>query len=660
MNLSDFYKAMNAEGVEDILRHFPVRYESLLPSGNPLSPHDGERCVVLGLPFSVHAISPRNTSIIRFKIKSQTAVLSAILFNQPFYLTRLSGKKELLFVLYYSEPRKAFIVHGVHDPDSFYAMTGIRPVYSLPKSVPTSYFTNYLKKMLQSPSEASYLLSPVPRRLQEKYRLLDEKDAYRAVHFPRTEEELKNGLRVFKYEEALSYSVRSLLLKRKADRKKKRRNPPIDHRKINAIVKTIPYRLTQDQLTAIREIVLDMEKERVMYRLLQGDVGTGKTIVCLVCLYANSLRGKQGVLMAPTFELAHQHFRNALRFFKDTPVRLAFLANAASMKAKEKREIEEGLKNGEIDILIGTHAALSEKIQFHDLGLSVIDEQQLFGVEQRDSLLSKGESDLLMVTATPIPRTLSQIINADLDVSTLEQFPQGKRNVKTKVVRSTDPIIDDAIRKCLEVKRQIFVVAPKIDENDKDKANAKSIFKEMCQRYGSENCQLLHGRMKKEDQKEVYDAFLKGDKPILVSTTVVEVGIDVSRAALLIVYDANCFGLSSLHQLRGRIGRSGDFALCLLIYDGRDEESQDKLSFLAGSNDGFQISQYDLKLRGAGSYSGERQSGKSELSVCNFVSDYNIFRCAKEDAKEILESPEERENAEYLSALDRRKEMLLS
>ena len=162
-----------------------------------------------------------------------------------------------------------------------------------------------------------------------------------------------------------------------------------------------------------------------------------------------------------------------------------------------------------------------------------------------------------MVTATPIPRTLSQIINADLDVSTLEQFPQGKRNVKTKVVRSTDPIIDDAIRKCLEVKRQIFVVAPKIDENDKDKANAKSIFKEMCQRYGSENCQLLHGRMKKEDQKEVYDAFLKGDKPILVSTTVVEVGIDVSRAALLIVYDANCFGLSSLHQLRGRIGRSG-------------------------------------------------------------------------------------------------------
>lgn len=652
MTLADFYKSLGARDTIDVLRHFPVRYESLLPTGNPASPSDGERLVVLGVPFSVRAISPRRASIIRFKVKSATTLLSCILFNQPFYMSKLIGKRELLFVLYYSEARKAFIVSGIHDPDSFYAMTGIRPVYSLPKAVSTGYFTSYLKKVLNDSQEQTRILSPLPQRLVEKYRLMDEADAYRAIHFPRSKDELLHGLRVFKYEEALSFSIRSLRLKKKAERKKKLHNAPIDHRKINDIVKAIPYRLTKDQLGAIREIILDMEKEKVMYRLLQGDVGTGKTIVSLVALYANFLRGKQGILMAPTFELSHQHYENAKKFFDGTGVRVAFLANASSMKAKERREIASGLSEGTIDVLVSTHAALSDAIRFKDLGLSIIDEQQLFGVDQRDSLLGKGESDLLMVTATPIPRTLSQIINADLDVSTLEEYPHGRRNVKTRVVRSTDPVINEAIAKCLQVHRQIFVVAPKIDESD-EKASAKSIFREMCERFGPDNCQLLHGKMKKEDQKVVYEAFLKGEKPILVSTTVVEVGIDVSRAALLVVYDANCFGLSSLHQLRGRIGRSGDFALCLLVYDGKDEDSQAKLDFLSKSNNGFQIAQYDLQMRGAGSYSGERQSGRSELLVCNFVKDYNIFRCAKEDAKAILLDPTEEENANYLKTLDR-------
>ena len=652
MNLSEFYRAMGAKSEADILRCFPVRYESLLPTGVITTPVDGQRYVVLGVPFSLYSRPGRGTSFIRFKVKCATTILSCILFNQPFYLRKLSGKQELLFVLYYSEPRKAYVVNGIHDPDSYYAMTGIKPIYSLPKTVPTSYFVSYLKKTLLDSQNSLLEDSPLPKRLIEKYRLMDEKDAYRAIHFPRSKDELTKGLRVFKYEEALSYSIRSLRLKRQADRKKKVHNAPIDHKKINDIVRKIPYRLTKDQLVAIHDIVLDMEKEKVMYRLLQGDVGTGKTIVSLVALYANYLRGKQGILMAPTFELSHQHYENALSFFKDTNVHVAFLANASAMKAKERKEIQQGLEEGSIDVLVSTHAALGEKIRFRNLGLSIIDEQQLFGVAQRDSLLKKGESDLLMVTATPIPRTLSQIVNADLDVSTLEEYPHGRRNVRTKLVRSSDPIIEEVIAKCLAVHRQIFVVAPKIDESE-NKASAKSIFKDMCERFGSENCQLLHGKMKKEDQKAVYDAFLKGEKPILVSTTVVEVGIDVSKAALLVVYDANCFGLSSLHQLRGRIGRSGDFALCLLVYDGKDKESQEKLEFLANTNDGFAISQYDLKMRGAGSYSGERQSGKSELLVCNFVTDFTIFRCAKEDAIGILNDPNEEENASYLKSLDR-------
>lgn len=650
MNLAELYRLLGAQDAEDVLRHFPVRYESLLPCGNLKDPQDHERFVIRGYPFQVKSVNARGTSVIRFKIKSDLQNIPAILFNQPFYLSKLYKGEELLFVLVYVEARKSYVVSSIHDSESYFAQTGIRPVYSLPKGISQSYFSSYLRKILLPGGEGDYLLSPLPKRVVEKYRLLPEREAFQAIHFPRTQEELHKGLRVFKYEEALSYSIRSLRLRKVAQGRKKVLAKNIDHKKINAKIKSLPYKLTHDQIVAIREIVLDMEQEKVMYRILQGDVGTGKTIVSLLALYANALRGRQGVLMAPTYELAHQHYENALSFFKETGLNVAFLASGPQLKAKEKRTILQGLEEGTISVLVATHAALYEKIAFKDLGLSIIDEQQLFGVRQRDQLLQKGDSDLLMVTATPIPRTLSQIVNSDLDVSTLEQYPFGKRNVRTQVVRSTDPLIHQAIQKCLEVGRQVFVVAPKIDGDEK-KASATTIYNDMVERYGAENCQLLHGRIKKDEQKEVYARFLSGEKKILVATTIVEVGIDVSSAALLLVYDANCFGLSSLHQLRGRIGRSGDFALALLIYDGFDKESQEKLDFLSACDDGFRISEYDLKMRGSGSYSGERQSGQSELQVCNFVTDSNIFFAAKQDAQEILHDPTEKENARYLSTL---------
>ena len=657
MNVPDLYRLLKAHGVEDVLRHFPVRYESLLPCGNVQAPKDHERFVLRGYPFQVKSVTARGTSIVRFRIKSDVSNLPALLCNQAFYLPKLYKGQELLFVMSYSEARKAYLVLSIHDSESYFAQTGIRPVYSLPKGISQSYFSSYLRKILMPGGEADDVASPLPGRLVEKYRLMKEKDAFRAVHFPRTDEELRRGLRVFKYEEALSYAVRSLMLRKKAEGRKKSVSLPIDRRKINAKIKSLPYHLTHDQVVAIREIVLDMEGSKVMYRLLQGDVGTGKTIVSLLALYANALRHRQGVLMAPTFELASQHYRNALSFFQETGLSVAFLASGVALSAKERREILRRLREGEVSVLVATHAALSEKIQFQDLGLAIIDEQQLFGVRQRDQLLQKGDSDLLMVTATPIPRTLSQVVNSDIDVSTLEQYPFGKRNVKTKVIRSTDPILHQAIAKCLAVGRQIFVVAPKI-EGEEGRASAEAIHREMDERYPGE-CQLLHGRIKKDEQKEIYRRFLSGEKKILVATTIVEVGIDVSKAALLVVYDANCFGLSSLHQLRGRIGRSGDFALALLVYDGFDKDSQDKLDFLSRCDDGFRISEYDLSMRGAGSYSGERQSGQSELQVCNFVKDFKIFFAAKEDAAEILQNAEEEENARYLRLLPKEETNLI-
>lgn len=653
MNQRELYQALEIVDDEGLLRHFPSRYESLTPTIIPDTPEDGYRGVFKGTVFGLRNFGGYNKSIIRFRFKTTLGKeIQCMLYQQPFYLSKLSSGKDLLVVAYYSDARKAYMVQSILDYDSYYALTGIKPVYALPKAVSASFFANTIKKLLSYPREAQYVVSYLPVRLIEKYRLMNEFDAYRAVHLPKNEKNLKDGLRVFKYEEALSYSIHALAIRKETNKQKKEHNQKIDHSKINEFVSSLAYRLTKDQLSAIHDIVLDMEKESIMYRLLQGDVGTGKTIVAFTSLYANCLRGKQGVLMAPTFELAYQHYQNALKVFSSYDIKISFLAGNA-IKEKEKREILKGLEEGNVDILISTHSVLSSKVAFKDLGLSVIDEQQRFGVEQREELVKKGNGiDLLMMSATPIPRTLSQVINADMDVSTLDQFPHGVRNVRTELVTSVDPVINKAILKAMASKRQIFIVAPKIEKGAKESTSAESIYKDISERYGKENVQLLHGKIKKEEQDRIISSFVSGEKLILVSTTVIEVGIDVSKACLLIVYDANYFGLSSLHQLRGRIGRSGDFALALLIYDGHDKDAIAKLKFLSGCNDGLEISQFDLKQRGAGSYSGSNQSGKSELMVCNFVEDLEIFKCAKDDAKEILNHPDEPDNANYLRYLD--------
>ncbi len=655
MNQKELYSALNATCEEDILRHFPSRYENLSVTPLPNVLKNGQRFVFLSKPESIRSINKGPTSLIRFKIRVSLALLDCMIFNQPFYMQKLSSQKELCFVLYYSEVRKTFIVHSILESDAYCVITGIRPVYNLPKNVSQSFFSNQLKKILSQPKEAVFMVSKVPTKYVERYRLLNEFDAYRCVHLPRNQEHLKEGLRVFKYEEALSYCIRSLSNKKEIDELKKEGFLPIAHKEVNQFVKNLPYKLTSDQLSAIRDIVLDMEKPNVMNRLLQGDVGTGKTIVSFTSLYANSLRNLQGVLMAPTFELAMQHYQNAKKVFSSYPLSIGFLSGATP--TKEKKKILEGLKKGDIQILISTHSAFSKDVVFDRLGLVIIDEQQLFGVEQREALLQKGKAvDILMMSATPIPRTLAQIINADIAVTTLTQFPFGERNVQTKVIQSVDPLLYKAIDKALDVHRQIFIVTPKITEEKKGASSVEKVYEEISSRY-KEKAQLLHGKIKKEMQDEIIQKFSSGEKPILVSTTVIQVGIDVSKACLLIVYDANYFGISTLHQLRGRIGRSGDFALALFVYDGNDEEAKEKLDFLAKSNDGLAISQFDLKQRGSGSYGGVNQAGKSELQVCNFVDDLPLFECAKKDAAEILSAPDDEENSAYLKSLNLDKKM---
>lgn len=658
MNQSELYSILNAKSDEDILRHFPSHYESLSITPFSLEPDDGQRFVFKGTVSKLRTINARNISMVRFQFSLLgNRNISCVLYNQTYYINKLSANKDLCIVCYYSDARKAYSVQSIYDIDSYYVMTGLKPVYNLPKSVSQSYFASVIKKILSYPRESSYMISKLPNHLIEKYRFMNSYDAYRCVHLPRNEKDLNNGLRLFKFEEALSYCIKSLSIRNEVNKRKKEGNNSISHQKINSFVSSLSYKLTVDQNKAIKDIVLDMEKDSVMHRLLQGDVGTGKTIVAFVSIYANYLRGRQSVLMAPTFELAMQHYQNAIKVFaayKDIHIELLAGNN---LTAKKKRDVLSDLENGYIQVLISTHSVISDNVKFKNLGLTIIDEQQLFGVKQRETLLLKSEiNDMLMMSATPIPRTLSMIINADLDVSTLSMYPHGRRDVTSKVIRSSDPIIFKAIDKALAANRQIFIVTPKISEGSNKSSAAEEVFKEFSERYPNK-VQLLHGKIKKETQDSIIKAFSDNSKPILVSTTVIQVGIDVSSACLLIIYDANYFGLSSLHQLRGRIGRSGEFSLALLVYDGNDSKAKEKLEFLANSNDGLEISQFDLKQRGTGSYAGTEQSGESELTVCNFVEDLTLFEYAKKDAEYILSHPEEEQNSSYLKTIDLEKDL---
>ena len=384
-----------------------------------------------------------------------------------------------------------------------------------------------------------------------------------------------------------------------------------------------------------------MNQSSLMYRMLQGDVGSGKTLVSFIALYANHLRGDQGALMAPTDSLAKQHYENAKKIFANTKLKIALLVG--STKENEKRNIYDDLMDGSIDIVIGTHALFTKSVQYSSLGLVIIDEQHRFGVNQRIALANKGEhADLLMMSATPIPRSLGLTLYGDLDISTLTSFPSTKRDVTTEVVNSNDERIYQLIDESLKEKRQVYIVAPLIDYRDDERYSVEQLYARFVLRYGNK-VGLLHGKMSANDKEIALSKFYSNEVPILVTTPVIEVGIDVKPANLMIIYDASNFGLASLHQLRGRVGRDGSKAYCLLTHDDEtDEEALTRLNILTKSNDGFEIAEEDLKNRGPGELMGLKQSGIPNFNYLNVIDDIKIFTVARDDAKYILNNPKEK------------------
>ena len=632
----------------DVINHLPRRYDDFTYTVEK-DLKDKQRVVLLGKVISVpKGVTARGIHIVTFDFMSvNRRYYKVVFFNQPYLIKMLKMDTDYSLVGSFNLKRNE--IDGIKiNKGEIPFEERLKPIYSLPAGFQNYLFANLASKSLEAVK--GQIFTTVPYDFINKYRLVNKETALNWAHNPKDPKEIHQALRHLKYEEALLFSLKNQLIRESNKSLTKIKKEPIDLEICEPFLRTLPYKLTEDQKVACDEIINDMNQSALMYRLLQGDVGTGKTLVSFVALYANHLRGDQGALMAPTDALARQHYANALKIFKDTKLKIALLLGSTS--ASEKKRIKEDLKEGYIDIIIGTHALFTKDTIYSSLGLVIIDEQHRFGVNQRIALASKGDhADLLMMSATPIPRSLALSIYGDLDISTLYTFPSTKRDVKTFITDSDDKVIFETVDEALANNKQVYVIAPLIDFSEDGKFSVEQLFARYALKYKAA-VGLLHGKMKQEEKEDTLNKFYNGDIKVLVSTQVVEVGIDVKNANTMVIYDATHFGLASLHQLRGRIGRDGSKATCILV---SDDEEKDKLDILTRSEDGFAIAEEDMKQRGPGELAGVKQSGLPDFRFLNIVDDFKIFVCARDDAKEILKH---KDNKNYQWLLNRAQKLI--
>ncbi len=622
----------------DVVNHLPRRYDdySLTKERDLL---DKERVVIYAKVVSQVLISNsfKRVSVASFDVLTPSnTYFKIIAYNRPYLPKTVKIDNYYTIIGVYDKKKNTInminIVEGEINKNA-----ALRPIYSLPRDYANKDFVKLVNKSLNELKGKIYSL--VPLTYQKKYKLVNKETALRYAHFPKSNEEVRQSLRHLKYEEALLFSLKNQIIKEENKSLSKIKKEPIDLSSCNDFLSTLPYKLTEDQEVAASEIIEDMNQSSLMYRLLQGDVGTGKTLVSFIALYANYVRGDQGALMAPTEVLARQHYENAKKLFANTKLKIALLVG--STPASEKKEIYREIEEGYYDIIIGTHALFTKSIVYSSLGLVIIDEQHRFGVNQRKALMNKGDhADLLMMSATPIPRSLALSIYGDLEISTLYKFPNVKRDVTTKIISTESEKIMEIVEGTINANRKVYIVAPLIEFVENGKYSAEKLYARFVLKFGKK-VGLLHGKMKAEEKENVLNEFAFGDVDILVSTQVIEVGIDVKNASTMVIYDASSFGLASLHQLRGRIGRDGHKSLCLLAI--ANSEDKEKLEILVKSNDGFEIAEKDLSMRGPGELIGIRQSGIPDFRFINMIDDIKIFVVARDDAREILKNKDKPE-----------------
>ena len=624
--------------VEDLLKHYPLRYEIIDEKPFELW-KKGEKLVFGGILISPAKVLRfgRNRSMTRFTVLYDEEEIECTIFNRPWSNMFVMDKPITLFGVYQGNHK---FTCSQFNTTPIEQQKGIHPVYAGNEAITQKEWKKYIDRAIQV--GLSQMKDLVPIKYREKYKLSSHRKAIHDVHQPADMETVKQAVRTLKYEEFLMFSLSMTMLKRFNQQDGK--NAKIfDEEQVWQLKNSLSFDLTHDQEKAIEDIIKDLKSDHIMMRLIQGDVGSGKTMVAGFAAYACCCSHKQVALLAPTQILAKQHYKNLVDLFKDTELSIScYLGN---LKGKEKVKILDDLKANRIDILIGTHALFQEDVQFYDLGLVIADEQHRFGVAQRRKLLSKGEKvDFLLMSATPIPRTLATSLFGDLDVSTIMTLPKGRVAVTTQFIksRSMKPILQEVLR-LIDEGNQCYVVCPSIESNPEYRLQGvediyKGMDKILGQRY---HIGLLHGRMNSEEKEKVMEDFLNKKIDILVCTTVIEVGVDVKDANIMVIYDAHRFGMSQIHQLRGRVGRGQKAGYCYLLSDTNDEASTKRLETLQQCGDGFEIAYQDLLLRGPGDMLGTRQSGIPGFILGDCIQDHQILDITRKDAQEIVEHLDE-------------------
>lgn len=630
--------ALEIYTIADLLSYYPKRYTDLSEK-TPAETQNGEKVTFKGVVTSAPVVSRfgRGKARVTFRLTVSPDTISVAFFNQPWIAKQIEIGQEIAVYGTYDQPRQSLSGMKVMTSDAEDSLQG---VYPSSKQIKAGTIKELVQQAL---GRYNQLIRQefVPKSIREQFKLMNHYTMVHTMHEPQDTYTLEQAQRTAGFEEFFIFQMRLQLIKQ-MNQANQGRAVLFNNDELKAFIATLPFELTDAQKKVVNEILRDMRRPLHMNRLLQGDVGSGKTVVAALAMYGAITANMQAAMMAPTEILAQQHAKTVGKFFDPQEVRVELLTG--STKTAARRQILADLEAGEIDILIGTHALIQPDVAFHNLGLAIIDEQHRFGVKQRAALREIGMNpDVLAMTATPIPRTLAITAYGEMDVSVIDQLPAGRKPIQTKWVRHHQ--LEDTlqfVRSQLDEGAQAYVVTPLIEESEVlDVQNAQAMYEELAIEFAPKyKVGLLHGRMTNDEKEAVMSAFKANEYQVLVSTTVIEVGVDVPNSSVMIILDADRFGLSQLHQLRGRVGRGSRQSYTFLVSDPKTQYGMERMDAMVGTTDGFVLAQKDLELRGAGDILGKRQSGVPEFRVGDPVQDIQMMSVAQEEAITVVSQPD--------------------
>lgn len=618
---------LNIFDINDLITYYPYKYE-VLKRSNILNVKDDEKISIDGVIETIPIIYRfrKNMDKMQFNVNTKNNIIKVIIYNRGFMKNNITIGKEVVLIGKYDKKSNTLIASDIM----------LNMNLNIPKIIPFYSTTEHLTKkaihtLINNALNTNFkIYDYIPDYLSKQYLFIDKKNALNNIHNPNNIDILKKSLIRLKYEELFMFMIKINVLKMSNKDNSDKYNKNVDIDKIYSFISSLPFKLTSDQLKSLEEIINDLNSNYKMNRLLQGDVGSGKTIVAFLAIYGMINSNYQCALMAPTEILAVQHYEKFKNMFPNINVELL----TGSVTKKKKEEIYTKLSNGEIDLIIGTHALIQDGVSFKNLGLIVTDEQHRFGVMQRNNLRSKGiHPDVLYLSATPIPRTYALTIYADMSISTIKTMPIGRKEVKT-VLKDENEIKDvlTLIKKELDKHHQVYVVAPLIEDENND--SVTKLLRQYSLAFKKYNIDILHGKMKSREKDNIMKKFINHEIDILISTTVIEVGVDVKNATMIVIHNSDLFGLSTLHQLRGRVGRNEFDSYCILIGNKNNERNK----IMEENSDGFIISEKDFLMRGSGDLFGVKQSGDMNLKIADIKKDFKILLRAKDDSMNFLKS----------------------